>query len=357
MRKLIVAILMATGFGSISACTAAETKVTAPGKQTLGIGDPAPPLKVTKWLQGEEVKEFTPGKVYVVEFWATWCGPCINAMPHLVELQEEYKKDLVVIGMTSKDSNGNTKESVEKFLEKNKAKFTYRFAYSDDRETDKAYMEAAKQDGIPCSFVVDKAGKVAYIGHPMELDEVLPKVIAGTWKGQDDIDAIGIANNELEEINKLAEKKPEEALPKLLEFEKTHASKAKQDMFGVQKMVLLMKAKKFDDAKVVGEALLAKSVSKKTAMPGAYTGMILADLELNPDKKHMDLATKSLETALQFDDKNVGLFLAALELQLTLGNKEKAAEFGKKAVAAGEDDKAKKQIEKIVESKLKGSEK
>jgi thiol-disulfide isomerase/thioredoxin len=356
MRKLIVAILMATGFSSISACTAAETKV-APGKQTLGIGDPAPPLKVMKWLQGEEVKEFTPGKVYVVEFWATWCGPCINAMPHLVELQEEFKKDLVVIGMTSKDSNGNTKESVEKFIEKNKSKFTYRFAYSDDRETDKAYMEAAKQDGIPCSFVVDKAGKIAYIGHPMELDEVLPKVIAGTWKGQDDIDAIGIANNELDEINKLAEKKPEEALPKLLEFEKAHASKAKQDMFGVQKMVLLMKAKKFDDAKVVGEALLAKSLAKKSAMPGAYTGMILADKDLNPDKKYLDLATKSLDTALQFDDKNVGLFLASMELQLVLGNKEKAAEYGKKAIDAEDDTKGKKQIEKIIEMKLKGSEK
>ena len=343
MRKLIAAIFLAALAG---------TPARAADKPTLAVGDPAPKLKVTTWVQGEEVKDFAPGKVYVVEFWATWCGPCIAAMPHLVELQEEFKKDLVVIGLTSKDSNGNNKESVDKFLEKNKAKFTYRFAFCEDRDTDKAYMEAAKQDGIPCSFVVDKAGKIAYIGHPMELDLVLPKVVAGTWKGKEDIEAIEKSNKDLEAIMELAEKKPEEALPKLAAFELTNPLKAKQDMFGVQKMVLLMKSKKYDEAKVVGEALLAKSVAKKTPMPGAYTGMILADKELNPDKKNLDLALKSLDTAISFDDKNIGLFLAALELQLVLGDKAKAAEFGKKAVAASED-KQKAQVEKIVEAKLK----
>src|SRR5262245_39165459 len=57
----------------------------------LKVGDPAPPLKATKWLQGEEVKEFAAGKVYVIEFWATWCGPCIVMMPHMGEMQAEYK--------------------------------------------------------------------------------------------------------------------------------------------------------------------------------------------------------------------------------------------------------------------------
>src|SRR5690606_10442976 len=71
---------------------------------SLKAGDPAPPLKASKWLQGDEVKRFEPGKVYVVEFWATWCGPCIAFMPHLAELQARYKdKGVTVIGITSRD--------------------------------------------------------------------------------------------------------------------------------------------------------------------------------------------------------------------------------------------------------------
>src|SRR5947208_1155637 len=49
---------------------------------TLHVGDRAPGLSVSKWLKGEPVTQFQPGKVYVVEFWATWRQPCIKSIPH-----------------------------------------------------------------------------------------------------------------------------------------------------------------------------------------------------------------------------------------------------------------------------------
>ena len=79
----------------------------------------------------------------------------------------------------------NTEEKVAEFVKKRGPKLGYTFAYGAGRDIYSAWMTAAGQGGIPCSFVVDKAGKLAYIGHPMYLDFVLPKVIAGQWTEED----------------------------------------------------------------------------------------------------------------------------------------------------------------------------
>jgi len=63
------------------------------------IGDPAPPLRVTQWIKGTPVDQFEKGRVYVIEFWATWCKPCVAAMPHLSVLTREYKEKVTVIGI------------------------------------------------------------------------------------------------------------------------------------------------------------------------------------------------------------------------------------------------------------------
>src|SRR5262245_45128662 len=73
---------------------------------TLKVGDPAPKLQVAKWVQGDPVTKFDPDKAYIVEFWATWCGPCRVSIPHLNELHEKFKdKKLVVIGQDCWERN------------------------------------------------------------------------------------------------------------------------------------------------------------------------------------------------------------------------------------------------------------
>jgi thiol-disulfide isomerase/thioredoxin len=143
----------------------------------LKVGDPTPSLASAKWVRGEPVQKFEGDKVYIVEFWATWCGPCIQAIPHLNDLYDKYKdRGLVVIG-----HNLNEDEAIIKpFLSKMGGKMSYSVTCDDgSNRMSKQWLEAAGQSGIPCGFVIDKSGKIAYIGHPMSLDEsLLTKLLA-----------------------------------------------------------------------------------------------------------------------------------------------------------------------------------
>lgn len=156
-----------------------------PAEPTLDIGMPAPPLKVSKWLQGDAVEKFDADHVYVVEFWATWCGPCRTSIPHLNELHEKFAdKGVIVIGQ---DCWERDDDLVEPFVKEMGEKMTYRVAYDDKSEIEKGamartWMEAAGQSGIPTAFVIDKEQRIAWIGHPMELnDSILTAVLAGTF--------------------------------------------------------------------------------------------------------------------------------------------------------------------------------
>ncbi len=70
---------------------------TTAAAAALSGGDAAPTKLPTTFLKGTKVAALDPKKTYVVEFWATWCGPCVVSMPHLSELQTKLKDDGVTI--------------------------------------------------------------------------------------------------------------------------------------------------------------------------------------------------------------------------------------------------------------------
>src|SRR5579885_2983131 len=92
--------------------------------QTLGVGDPAPKLQVKSFIKGEPVKEFQAGKNYVVEFWATWCGPCKATIPHLTELQKKHP-EVAFIGVSVFESD---QSAVEPFVKEMGDRMDYRVA-------------------------------------------------------------------------------------------------------------------------------------------------------------------------------------------------------------------------------------
>ncbi len=154
------------------------------GTEILTIGDEAPAVDIAHWLKGTEIGEFETGKIYVLEFWATWCGPCRASMPHVSELQEQYKDyDVTVIGVSDEKV-----QTVVKFLCKADKedvlwndKIDYTLATDPDGSTKNAYMKPAAQEGIPTAFIIGKDTRIEWIGHPMGMDDILDQVVRDKW--------------------------------------------------------------------------------------------------------------------------------------------------------------------------------
>lgn len=162
-----------------------ETPTQTTEVEMLSIGDNAPSISVDHWVKGDSIDGFEDGQVYVMEFWATWCGPCVSSMPHLSGLQDEHGDSVKIIGVSSeKELDTVTEFLAETNSRDNKLnddRMRYTVAVDPDRSTYASYMEAAGQNGIPTAFIINEDGKVAWIGHPMGMDEPLAEVVSGTW--------------------------------------------------------------------------------------------------------------------------------------------------------------------------------
>ncbi|MEN0021507.1 MAG: TlpA disulfide reductase family protein [Planctomycetota bacterium] len=169
---------------------AAEPDPMADGR--LDVGELAPQLQISNWVKGESFDKFEQGHVYVVEFWATWCGPCIVGIPHLTKTQQAYAGDVTLIGVTG--PGGQTLEDVSAFVTQQGDKMDYTVAYDDQRRPYTAYMQATQQNGIPHAFIVDKNGRLAWHGHPAsnEFDTTLAAIVADTF----DLEAAAKADRE-----------------------------------------------------------------------------------------------------------------------------------------------------------------
>jgi thiol-disulfide isomerase/thioredoxin len=159
----------------------------------LSLGAPAPPIKVGGWAKGVPVTSFEPGKVYVVEFWATWCGPCKASIPHLTELRKKYMENVTFAGVSIWEKGSDTVQLVKKYVANEGNKMYYKVAYDTAAgDMAKSWMDAAGQQGVPTAFVIQD-DKIMWIGDPMKgLDDVLAQVTAGTYdlaKAKADADA------------------------------------------------------------------------------------------------------------------------------------------------------------------------
>jgi len=288
--------------------------VSSARAQTLKVGDSTPKLEVKSFVKGEPVKEFEAGKTYVVEFWATWCGPCKVSIPHLTDLQKKYPK-IPFIGVSVWEQD---QALVKPFVDEMGDKMAYRVAMDAvpagsteggrDGAMSKSWMQAAKRPGIPSAFIVSGDSKVYWVGHPMDMDEPLEKIASGSW----DLKTAIAEHRRAEE-----EAAKEEAKVRTLQtdFQKAvqsgdskkiiaaaDAAIAHKPMFemfvGILKFGALVKLDEQDKAIEYGKKLLATNLgSDPQSLNGVAWAIVDPDVKIKPSAKLLELALESAKKA------------------------------------------------------------
>jgi thiol-disulfide isomerase/thioredoxin len=280
---------------------------------TLTVGDAAPALKVEKWLKGSPVPSFKKGQVYVVEFWATWCGPCRASIPHLTELKAKHKdKKFNVIGVNVWEHyKEDTLDKVKAFVADQGPKMDYTVAYDGPTHAmADAYMKAAKQPGIPTAFIVDRQGRIVYIGHPLAMDAIVDQVLAGTW-------TVDMGKAELTRATEEMKKMEEQA----------------KALAPLNQVMGLLRKKEYDQAYALGHEILAGKLKDMPEAMNALAWMIV-DPKAKPAKQDLDLALQAATRACELTSfKDSGPLDTLARVQFSQGDTAKAVETEKKAIA------------------------
>ncbi len=158
-------------------------------RKKLNPGDAAPGIDIEAWVKGDEIA-IEEGSVYLVEFWATWCLPCRKSIPHLTELQRKYEAEgLKVIGISDEE-----KDVVSNFVRNQRTAMDYTVAVDRRKSTTRAWLQAAGLKGIPAVFMVDRKGRIAFIGNPLadreKMDSILDRVIRGRFDARLEYQAV-----------------------------------------------------------------------------------------------------------------------------------------------------------------------
>ncbi|TWT60154.1 TlpA disulfide reductase family protein [Rubinisphaera italica] len=332
--------------------------------ELLTIGSKAPAINVEHWVSDndgkyEHVTDFKEGNVYIVEFWATWCGPCVASMPHISELQKKYAdQDVQVISISDEPL-----ETVNSFLAKavrgddsgktyGELTSTYCLTTDPDGSVNKDYMQAAGQNGIPTAFLVGKTGLIEWIGHPMTMDEPLTQVVAGDWDrsafaeqfvAKQKLDA-GMQNVMVAYRSGDTEKAIS-LLEELMEIALDAQSKAQLESMKLQMLIQAGGEKGAKALKEVADTQDSPEVKNRLAW------MIYQMSEQGQsDDVMIAAAVEITQKALEADPENAEIMDTRARLLHKQGKLEEALKVQRKAAEIGSDEpEAKKQIDSFLE--------
>ncbi|MBL7872089.1 MAG: TlpA family protein disulfide reductase [Cyclobacteriaceae bacterium] len=151
---------------------------------TLKEGDLAPELLPFKWLRGKESLNWGSPSFHMIEFGATWCKPCAAAIPELITLQKDFQDQLTIVSVFVMEGDAKKPEyipRVQRYISKRGAQVNYTMVADwPDGRIKKNWLEASNQNGIPSMFIVDREGKIVWIGaSPEKARAIIEKLVKG----------------------------------------------------------------------------------------------------------------------------------------------------------------------------------
>lgn len=318
-------------------------------RAALRVGDPAPPIVVTEWVKQNPFESWaadkpidfataTKGKIVVLEFWATWCGPCVQLIPHSNEFNNRYKdKGILFIALTD-STQGQSVKMVQDFVSRRGDGMNYPVGYDRTQKNHLAYVIDSGALGIPHVVVIGKDGRIAWMGHPVEpaMEEVIKDLLLDRY----DLDAIA-KRRAIEarikplsmEFNRAASRGDWEKCLSLAD-DMLEIDPANREIMQYAIQIAINEMHSPDRLRQWVQGVLERQSANSEAL--ALLARLLVESVAPPDRA-LDLALQAAETAYRADNSRADSLGALALVVYNIGDVDRAIELQQQALSAAND--------------------